>query len=223
MGKERNIIMYDYIRDKEFLSKMKTCCADITNQLVQRINKEGLLKVEAHLVGSGAKKLITQNSQEPVDLDYNLVLLQYKLRIDKIKEYVMELLDEVLADNGLPDCHSHDSTSVISTDYIYFLDGNQTRFKIDIAIVKKNRYGWHRLIHEKTGIVQCDKWMWNLAPDSKGLEDRVKWIKDNHLWEDVIDKYLEKKNMYLRRWDRENHPSFNVYIETINEIYDTYR
>ena len=30
----------------------------------------------------------------------------------------------------------------------------------------------------------------------------------------------EKKNMYLGRPDeKENHPSFNVYIETINEIY----
>ena len=36
-----------------------------------------------------------------------------------------------------------------------------------------------------------------------------------------MDEYLEKKNMYLRRQDY-NHPSFNVYVETVNQVFNKY-
>ena len=68
--------MYHYIDDKEFLKRMKSLCADIVNQLVQSINNDSVMTVEAHLIGSGAKKLITQNAKELIDLDYNLCVLE---------------------------------------------------------------------------------------------------------------------------------------------------
>ena len=50
--------MYHYIADKEFLKNMRSHCSDIVNQLVQRINNDGVLQVEAHLVGSGARNIV---------------------------------------------------------------------------------------------------------------------------------------------------------------------
>ena len=38
------------------------------------------------------------------------------------------------------------------------------------------------------------------------------------MWEEVREKYLDKKNMYLKRNDH-YHPSFVCYIEAVNEIY----
>ena len=67
--------MYHYIEDKVFLKDMKYLCSNIINQLVQLINNDSLMEVKAHLVGSGAKNLITQNSNEPIDLDYNLMII----------------------------------------------------------------------------------------------------------------------------------------------------
>ena len=61
--------MYHFVENKEFLKKLKNTCSGIINELVQMINNEKKLEVEAHLVGSGAKNLITQNEEEPVDLD----------------------------------------------------------------------------------------------------------------------------------------------------------
>ena len=49
--------MYHYIEDKEFLKRMRGLCSGIINQLVQRINNDSVMTVEAHLVGSGAKNL----------------------------------------------------------------------------------------------------------------------------------------------------------------------
>lgn len=57
MGEEEIVIMYHYIEDKVFLKDLKYLCSNIINQLVQLINNDSLMEVEAHLVGSGAKIL----------------------------------------------------------------------------------------------------------------------------------------------------------------------
>lgn len=215
--------MYHLIEDKEFLGKMRRFCSGIINQLVQAINNDGELIVEAQLVGSGAKNLETQNNNEPVDLDYNLHIIDLKtldLNRDagKIKNYVMDMLNGVLEANGWDDCK--DSTSAISTGQRYFTEGNQTPFSIDLAIVFENYDGsWYRLIHEKTGYIIYDCWYWNQGPNSEGLRKKVDWLKKNNHWAKVRQTYLDKKNFYLQRSDY-NHPSFICYIEAVNEVYD---
>ena len=214
--------MYDYIskKDKEFLSKMRSICSDLVNQLVQHINNDNTLYVEANLVGSGAKHLETQNNEEPVDLDYNLVILDTNgLEITncrEIKEYVRKAFNEVLSKNGWGDCK--DSTSALTTEKRHFKKGNRTEFSIDLAIIFEGKNNWYRLIHDKTGSTNHDGYYWNEGPDSKNLVKRAQWIKDAGLWIKVRDTYLDKKNEYLRRNDH-NHPSFICYIEAVNEVY----
>ena len=215
--------MYHYIEDKVFLKDMKYLCSNIINQLVQLINNDSVMEVEAHLVGSGARNLITQNSNEPIDLDYNLYIADFgdfsSSNEREIKEYVRKQFNIILKRNGWSDCM--DSTSVLTTEKRHFTKGNHTEFSIDLAIVFNNRDGWHRLIHDKTGFAALDRYCWNIVPNSRDLFDKVTDIKDEHLWNEVIDVYLEKKNMYLRRQDY-NHPSFNVYVETVNQVFNKF-
>lgn len=218
---EKEKSMYHYIEDKTFLKRMRSLCSDMINQLVQSINNDSVMTVEAHLVGSGARNLITQNANEPIDLDYNLCVREVSGRIwiddgKAIKEHIQKHFNAVLSKNGWSDCR--DSTSALSTELRHFPKGNKTEFKIDLAVVRENDWGWERLIHRKTGIVAYDQWYWNEAPHSSGLADKVKTIKGENLWHEVREVYCDKKNMYLRRNDHD-HPSFVVYIETINEIY----
>ena len=214
--------MYTYIEDKTFLKEMKRCCSDIINQLVQSINNDSVMIVEAHLVGSGARNLITQNARQPVDLDYNLCIAEttgdFSINDGRmIKEYIRKQFNIILNRNGWADCS--DSTSALTTEERYFPKlKNHTAFKIDLAIVKRDCYGWHRLRHHKTGFASCDQWYWNLTKNSDDLEDKIEKLKRNNLWEEVRETYLYKKNEYLKRNDSE-HPSFIVYIETVNEIY----
>lgn len=35
-------IMYEWVTDKKFIKETYSICADIVNQLVQRLNKEGI-------------------------------------------------------------------------------------------------------------------------------------------------------------------------------------
>ena len=216
--------MYHWIEDKTFLGRMRAHCSDIVNRLGQAINSDGKMRVKQYLVGSGAKNLIVQNGKEPVDLDYNLEIIDSGAfginDCREIKIYVQGKFDEVLKKAGWG--NSQDSTSALTTEKRHFVQGTQTEFSIDVCIVATDRESkWYRLIHEKTGRVITDCYYWNEAPQSKGLCDRVMWIKKNQYWNEVRDTYLEKKKMYLSRNDF-NHPSFIVYIETVNEIYCKY-
>ncbi len=222
--KKGNNIMYHFVEDKDFLKRMNNLCSGIINQLVQMINNEGLLEVEAHLVGSGARNLVTQNANKPIDLDYNLCIIDsIKFNINdckNIKEYVRKSFNKVLKRKGLADCQ--DSKSALTTEQIRFKTNNKTLFSIDLCIVTEDENGWQRLIHKKTGIIQTDEWIWNKGRNSQGLIEKVEWLKDNNLWTKVREVYLNKKNMYLVKNDYD-HPSFICYIEAVNQVYDEMR
>ena len=135
MGEKEIVIMYHYIEDKVFLKDMKYLCSNIINQLVQLINNDSVMEVEAHLVGSGARNLITQNSNEPIDLDYNLLINDSEINIKngrEIKEYIRKQFNVILNKNGWSDCM--DSTSVLTTEKRHFTKGNHSRPKRDISL-----------------------------------------------------------------------------------------
>ena len=156
-------------------------------------------------------------------MDYNLCIVSTKsiniLDCRGIKEYVRKQLNKVLCSNGWSDCK--DSTSVFTTEERVFKKGNQTAFKIDLAITCKYYNNWQRLIHQKTGIVILDRYYWNEVHDSGRLEEKVRVLKSNHLWDEVRRIYRDKKNFYLSRNDY-NHPSFIVYVEAVNQVYNKY-
>ncbi len=215
--------MYHWIEDKGFLGRMRSLCSGIVNELVQSINAEKQLHVRAYMVGSGAKNIEAQNENLPIDLDYNLEILQSpgfdNNDCREIKEYIRKAFNVVLSNNGWSDCE--DSTSALQTEKRHFTSGNSTEFSIDLAIVTSDNQGnWLRLIHEKTGFTYYDKYFWNQAPDSKGLDEKVRKLKAAGKWFDVRETYLTKKNMYLQRSFRGEHrPSFIIYIEAVNEEY----
>ena len=216
--------MYHWIEDKAFAGKMKSTCSDLVNQLVQAVNKDGALSVRQHLVGSGAKNLITQNAHQPVDLDYNLEIvetIEYDINDCRgIKEYVRKKFNEVLNRADLGDCS--DSTSALTTRMWHFTEGNSTEFSIDICTVcADDDDRLYRLIPQKTGFTAYDRYFWNEVPSSNGLAYRVRWLKKNGFWLEVREAYLDKKNMYLSRGDH-NHPSFICYIEAVNEVFNKY-
>lgn len=217
----RNNIMYHWIDDKDFLKRMHGLCSNLINELVQYINSGDYLKVEAHLVGSGDRNLITQNADKPIDLDYNLNIIDIDGDINdakQIKEYIREAFNFVLKRNNWGNCK--DSTSALTTEKLYFTKGNDTEFSIDLAITYEDESGlWNRLIHDKTGIIVLDRWYRNQSPNSKQLKEKERKLKKANLWDDVREAYLKKKNMYLVR-NNYDHPSFVCYIEAVNEIYN---
>ena len=212
--------MYHWVKDIEFLRRMRTECADVVNRLVNELNRNSDLQASFHLVGSGGRNMIAQNENEPIDLDFNLVIESARNINDcrSIKETVRKAFDRILGDIGWGDCS--DSTSALTTKKRHFIDGNQTSWSIDLAIIfEKDDGSWWRLIHKKTGIVSSDSWVWEKGKDSQKLFEKEEKLKKAGFWNDVRDSYLRLKDLHLRRNETDTHPSFVCYTEAVNEIY----
>ena len=212
--------MYHWVKDKEFLRRMRTECADVINRLANELNSNSDLQVSFHIVGSGGRNMIAQNENEPIDLDFNLVI-ETAPDIDdcrSIKETVRKAFNRVLEEKGWGDCS--DSTSALTTQQRYFTKGNQTPWSIDLAIICEDDDGsWWRLIHKKTGFVSSDSWVWEKGKDSQKLFEKEEKLKKAGFWTDVRDAYLSHKDLHLRRNETTTHPSFVCYTEAINEVY----
>ena len=213
--------MYHYLDDKEFVSKMRTLCGEIMQDLCHILKEEYDIGSTFYLVGSGARNFIMQNNNEPVDLDYNLEIIRCEDFEDcrYIKECVRKAFNKALNLNDLNDCE--DSTSSLTSKLIHFTKGNDTEFRLDVCItVRDEDDSYYRLIHNKTGFVFYDEYYWNIAPDSKKIKEKVKYLKSCGKWNLVRQQYERIKNMYLTYNDN-NHPSFICYVEAVNNVYNS--
>ena len=213
--------MYHYLDDKEFLHKMRALAGEIMQSLCHTLKEDYDIGATFYLVGSGAKNLILQNANNPIDLDYNLEIVRCDDFEDcrYLKECTRKAFNKILRLYNPYDCD--DSKSTLTTKQISFKNGNQTKFSIDVCITMRDEKGkYHRLIHEKTGRTCNDKYYWNMAPNSKDIKRKVDYIKKRGKWELVRQQYLEIKCQYLSRNDYD-HPSFICYIEAVNNVYNS--
>ena len=75
LGKNsKGVFMYHYVTDKEFLTAVRSATSDAVNRLVNGLNNMEGWHVGFRIIGSGGRNMPTQNENEPIDLDYNLVL-----------------------------------------------------------------------------------------------------------------------------------------------------
>lgn len=170
--------MFDYVKDKEFLSRMRNLCGEIMQDFCHYLKEDYDIGAVFYLVGSGARNLIVQNASLPIDLDYNLEIVRCEDFEDcrTIKESARKSFNKVLQEYRLGDCE--DSTSSLTTGKIHFVKGNPTEFSMDVCIVcRDTEEHFHRLIHQKTGFTYWDRYYWNEAPHSAGIQEKAKYIK----------------------------------------------
>lgn len=212
--------MFEYVEDKEFLSRMRNLCGEIMQDFCHYLKEDYDIGAVFHLVGSGARNLVVQNASLPIDLDYNLEIVRCEDYEDcrYIKESARKSFNKALREHRLRDCN--DSTSCLTTEKMHFINGNSTEFSIDVCIVCRdtNEY-FYRLIHRKTGFTCFDQYYWNEAPHSAKIKEKVNYIKQRGKWQLVRTQYKDIKNRYLRQNDND-HPSFICYIEAVNNVYN---
>ena len=61
--------MFDYVKDKEFLSRMRSLCGKIMQDFCHCLKEDYDIGARFFLVGSGARNLIVQNASLPIDLE----------------------------------------------------------------------------------------------------------------------------------------------------------
>lgn len=162
--------MWHYLDDKQFLHKMRTSSGELMQDLCHTLKEDYDIGANFYLIGSGAKNLIMQNANNPVDVDYNLEIVKCRDFEDcrYLKECVRNAFNKSLRSRDLNDCE--DSTSVLTSKRMYFPTGNQTGFSIDVCIIKRDeKDNSYRLIHKKTGFTYHDEYYWNRACEEKSV------------------------------------------------------
>ena len=213
---------YEFVCESEAKCYRSNCSAVLKK--TRELLKEKGISAQFSLIGSGARNMITRNGDGPYDLDYNLLIMRAEERywndLRLLKETVRNALNRAERNEFFSD--AQDSTSCL-TALLHFKDTPNVEFSFDVAITTKNKNGnYMRLIHNKNVYaLGLDQYTWNEVPNSHQVKDRADKLKRAGLWQKVRDRYLEKKNMYLFRQDH-NHPSFVVYVEAVNEVYDRY-
>ena len=74
--------MFDYVKDKEFLSHIRNLCGKIMQNFCHYLKEDYDTGAIFYLVGSGARNLIVQNASLPIDLDYNLEIVRFNIFSD---------------------------------------------------------------------------------------------------------------------------------------------
>ena len=175
--------MFEYVEDKKYLSRVRSVCGEIMQDFCHTLKEDYDIGSTFYLVGSGAKNLIVQNASQSIDLDYNLEIVRCEDFDDcrKLKECARKAFNKALYMNGWGSCE--DSTSSLTTKRRYFSQGNQTLFSIDVCIVVTDAQDrMYRLIHEKTGFIDYDRYYWNPAPHFSGIREKVDFIKRKGKW-----------------------------------------
>ena len=207
---------YEFVCESEAKCYRSNCSAVLKK--TRELLKEKGISAQFSLIGSGARNMITRNGDGPYDLDYNLLVMKAdnEYRDPRLlKDTIRYVLNKAVGGKFFSD--AQDSTSCL-TALLHFKDTPNVEFSFDVAIIKKNPNGnYMRLVHNKS----WNQYTWNEVPRSHQVKDRADKLKRAGLWQKVRDRYLEKKNMYLFRQDH-NHPSFVVYVEAVNEVYDRY-
>lgn len=215
--------MYKLVDEAE-CKKYRSDCSATLKQVCSILREKGITS-QFTLVGSGARNMVTRNGDGPFDLDYNLEIIkaldEYWNDLHHLKDTVRVALDKAI---GIKSCfsESQDSTSCL-TALLHFDDEPSVKFSFDVAIVMKNSKGsLCRLLQNKNGYgIGNDQYVWNEVPDSHDVAQKVKQIKSKGLWLEVRERYVYLKNIYLSRQDK-NHPSFIVYVEAVNQVYNEY-
>lgn len=207
---------YEFVYESE-AKRYRSDCSRTLKKTCELLRARGI-SAQFTLVGSGARNMITRNGDGPYDLDYNLLVVKAddEYRDPRLlKDTIRNALNKAVGGKFFSD--AQDSTSCL-TALLHFNDTPNVEFSFDVAIIAKNRNGnYMRLIHNKL----WSQYTWNEVPHSHQVTDRANELKNAGLWKKVRDRYLDKKNMYLSRQDH-NHPSFVVYVEAVNEVYNRY-
>ena len=130
--------MYRYFNDKKTLKELRLACDGLMTELQQELRCLGMV-TQISLVGSMGRNMVTQNENEPIDLDYNLIINKTDFKCRDIKEQVRKSFNKVLRRHELSDVQ--DSTSALTTKGIELID-EKVVFSIDVAIVTQDENGY---------------------------------------------------------------------------------
>lgn len=158
---------YKFAKQSE-VKELESWCMDILHAVQEEVRD--YFTFDIRLIGSGDKRLVTQNSDESFDLDYNIILQRDKKGLlnnpKQIKDIFVSRFNKILKECVSDYTHTCDSTSVIT---VKLIRNNKLHFSFDVAIVVEGDDGlFYRLINDKS----TGRYIWNQVKQSSNYFER---------------------------------------------------
>lgn len=168
-------------------------------------------------VGSAGRKMITKDRRgnRGYDFDVNLHIHddEEEYTATEIRNIIRSAFARHMAGYGYNRCE--DSTRVITIKRIDFL-WSRILYSCDIGIVYDCNNGRQQYIHFDK---KQQSYYWEYLPiSSDELENRAELIRKKGHWDEVKDRYIDKKNWNVD----DSKKSRSLYAEAVNEVYLKY-
>lgn len=203
---------FEYVSKKEYMLVKKELI-ELINMVQNDVRDSFTFRFD--FIGSTSQNMITRevNGNKGYDFDVNIRVN------DDDENYSAKEIRDIL--KRAFDKYSHlfsydyaeDSSRVIT---IKVKDKKNARIlhSCDFAVVYDCTDGKQQYIRYNKN---QNVYIWEYQPDSfYRLEDKIKWIKDNGLWQKVRNKYLSNKENN----SDPNKKSRSIFAETIAQVYN---
>lgn len=177
--------------------------------------------LDRRFIGSSSRNMITRekNGNKGFDFDVDLIPNVYndEYSAAEIRRFILDSLQRRMKKYGYTDIE--DSTSVITIKVVV---GDRVIRSCDFAIVRTNIYGKKQYIHFGKNMIPFyfqSGYCWKDRGGLYDIEDKLQWIEENDLKQELRDQYLTNKN---HNYDR-NKKSRAIFAETVNNIYNQHR
>lgn len=200
---------FHYVTKKE-AAPVKTDLIDLIHEVQNIVRDKFTFQFE--FVGSASRNMITYDTKSNVGYDFDVNLEvnddDENYTPKQIRTIIRDAIDEVAPNHGYDYCE--DSTRVLTIkqkDYKH----SKILHSCDFAIVFNGEDGQQYIRFNKV----TNRYTWEYQ--GKGFEtlpDKIEWLKESNLWEDLKDYYLEKKNEN----DNPDKHSRSIFAESVNEM-----
>lgn len=201
---------FTYVTKKE-AAPIKATLIEVIKQVQDAVRDD--FTFQYRFIGSSSRGMITQDTKSNIGFDFDVNIEvnddNENYSPEEIRIIIHNALNKVVRQYGYD--FAEDSTRVLtikvkdrmhsrivhSCDFAIVYncnDGRQQYIRYDKA---RGNYTWE---YQKSGF--CD------------LQKKADWLKANKHWQEVLDRYIEKKNENV---DPDKH-SRSLYAETINDI-----
>lgn len=201
---------FRYVSKKE-AAPIKAILLEIIHSTQNLVRDEFTFQYE--FVGSASRNMITCDTKSNIGFDFDVNIYvnddEENYTAKQIRQIIKQALDKVARHYGYDYCE--DSTCVLT---IKVKDRGKSRIvhSCDFAIVNDCEDGRQQYIRYNK--VQ-NNYTWEYQGEGfDGLPDKIEWLRENGLWQQVRDYYIEKKNCN----DNPDKHSRSIFAETITEM-----
>lgn len=204
---------FHYVSKKE-AAPVKADLLELIKEVQNLVRDEFTFQYK--FVGSSSRNMITCDTKSNIGYDFDV---NFEVNDDEenytpkqIRKIIKIAIDKVVLNHGYD--YSEDSTRVLTIkkkDY----DKARILHSCDFAIVRYYEDGQKYIRFNK----ETNKYTWEFTGKAfESLSEKIDWLKENDLWNNLKDYYIEKKN-------KNNNPdkhSRSIFAESVNEMCQKY-